>query len=254
MKLWQIYFSPTGGTKKAADALMQSCCGERKELDLCETGADYSKIRLSREDLCVVAVPSYGGRVPGVAVQRLREIQGNGARAVLVCVYGNRAYEDTLLELEDTLAVAGFQCIAAVAAVAEHSILRQFAAGRPDARDISQLREFGERILSAARADGKPGEVSLPGKRPYREYGGVPFKPKGTRKCTGCGVCAKNCPVQAIPMENPAQVDETACISCMRCVGVCPSHARAVGRVVLAAAAQKMKKACSQRKENELFL
>lgn len=253
MNFCQITFSPTGGTKKAADALMQSCCAHRREIDLCESGADFSQFRFSREDLCVVAVPSYGGRVPGPAVRRLSRMRGNGAMAVLVCVYGNRAYEDTLLELKDTLTAAGFHCIAAVAAVAQHSIVPQFAAGRPDARDMSQLREFGEKIFTAAQAGGRR-ELSLPGTRPYREYAGTPFKPRGGGECTRCGACAKSCPVRAIPMEDPSGVDESACISCMRCIGVCPSHAREVSPAALEAVAQKMKKACSQRKENELFL
>ena len=93
----------------------------------------------SKEDLAVIAVPSYAGRVPAVAVQRLAAVKGNGARAVLVCVYGNRAYEDTLVELADTAKEAGFRVMAAVSAIAEHSIARQFAAGRPDAEDAQRL-------------------------------------------------------------------------------------------------------------------
>lgn len=57
-------------------------------------------------------------------------------------MYGNREWEDTLTELQDTLERLGFRCISAVAAVAEHSIFRQFASGRPDANDKIQLAEF----------------------------------------------------------------------------------------------------------------
>ncbi len=101
-------------------------------MDLCSRDTDFAALLLKEEDICLVAVPSYGGRVPGLAVSRLRQIKGNSARAVLIAVYGNRAYEDTLVELRDVLEEAGFSCVAAVAAVAEHSIMRQFAAGRPD--------------------------------------------------------------------------------------------------------------------------
>ena len=69
----------------------------------------------------MAAVPSYGGRVPEIAVSRLKQMKGNGARAVLLVVYGNREYEDTLLELSDVMEAAGFSPVAAVAAVAEHS-------------------------------------------------------------------------------------------------------------------------------------
>ena len=94
----------------------------------------------------------------------------------------------------------------------------------------------------------------LPGNRPYREYGGVPFKPEADNSCTGCGLCAKECPAGAIPAEKPSSVDKEKCISCMRCVSVCPRHARDLNRLVLFAASQKMKKACSGRKKNELFI
>ena len=101
---------------------------------------------LSDQDLCLVAVPSYGGRVPGVNAERLRRITGNGAKAILVCVYGNREWDDTLTELQDVLEALGFVCVAAVAAVAEHSMFRQFAAGRPDREDAAQLSAFAGKI------------------------------------------------------------------------------------------------------------
>ena len=71
-------------------------------VDLTDSRTDFDKISLTQDDLAVIAVPSYGGRVPTPAAERLAALHGNGARAVLVCVYGNRAYEDTLVELEDT--------------------------------------------------------------------------------------------------------------------------------------------------------
>ena len=132
MKLYDIVFSPTGGTQKAATLLTDGLEGEVTRVSLTESKQDFSVIQLMQEDVAVICVPSYGGRVPAVAVKRLTALHGNGARAVLVCVYGNRAYEDTLVELEDAAKQAGFRVIAAVAAVADHSVARQFAAGRPD--------------------------------------------------------------------------------------------------------------------------
>ena len=139
-------------------------------------------------------MPSYGGRVPAVAVERLGMVHGNGARTVLVCVYGNRAYEDTLVELEDAAKQAGFQVIAAVAAIAEHSIARQFATGRPDAQDEAQLSDFAKQIqhkLSVADTS----EPTIPGNRPYKKAGGIGMVPKATKECTNCGVCAAECPI-----------------------------------------------------------
>lgn len=254
MKMYLLTFSPTGGTKRVADILAEEWDGEKVEIDLTDPHPDAVSCTIEEEDLCLVAVPSYGGRVPAAAVQRLKKIQGNGADAVLICVYGNRAYEDTLLELEDTLIGQGFSCCAAVAAVAEHSIMRRFAAGRPDSQDEKELREFAGKIMEK-RSKGEGRELlSLPGNRPYREFKGVPFTPQPGKKCNGCGLCSAQCPVEAIEAQAPFKADPDQCISCMRCAAVCPQHARSVNKAVLFAASQKMKNVCGGRKSNELFI
>ena len=253
MKLYDIVFSPTGGTKKVADYLTDALEGDVTTVDLTDSKQDFNAVSLTKEDAAVISVPSYGGRVPAVAAERLGMVHGNGAKAVLVCVYGNRAYEDTLAELEDTAKQAGFQVIAAVAAIAEHSIARQFAAGRPDAQDAAQLSDFAKQIqhkLSAADTS----EPAIPGNRPYKKAGGAGMVPKATKECTNCGVCAAECPVQAIDKKDPKKVDEKACISCMRCIAVCPQGARKLNPVMLSAASLMLKKACTERKECALFL
>ena len=94
MTVYQICFSPTGGTKKVADYLTHALSEEAISVDLTDSRTDFDKISLTPDDLAIIAVPSYGGRVPAPAVERLAALQGNGAHTVLVCVYGNRAYED----------------------------------------------------------------------------------------------------------------------------------------------------------------
>ena len=133
--VYHMIFSPTGGTLRAAELVAGAFPAPAARIDLTDPSADFHRRRFSGEDICIVAVPSFGGRVPASAAARLRRMDGNGARAVLLVAYGNRAYEDTLLELKNTLTEAGFRCVAAAAAVAEHSMLRQFAAGRPDRQD-----------------------------------------------------------------------------------------------------------------------
>ena len=118
MRIYQILFSPTGGTKKAAAPFAEVFGREVSTIDLTDASMDFSRISLDKEDICIVAVPSFGGRVPAIAAERLERIRANGAMAILVVVYGNRAYDDTLLELKTCLKRAGFRCAAAVAAVA----------------------------------------------------------------------------------------------------------------------------------------
>lgn len=253
MRICEIIFSPTGGTKKAADMLSQGLSDEILTVDLTNSQTDFKQIPLAPEDTAVIAVPSYGGRVPAPARDRILKLKGNHAKAVLLCVYGNRAYDDTLAELSDLAEQSEFRVVAAVAAVAEHSIARRYAAGRPDAKDQETLRNFAQQIRKKL-VMGSSQPLSLPGNRPYRKSGGASLIPKITKACTQCGLCREKCPVQAISARNTGIVNPRKCISCMRCVSVCPRSARKVSAAKLLAVNLALQGACSRRKECELFL
>ena len=248
MNTVEIIFSPTGGTEKVAHIIGSHWSESTVRIDLSDAKTDFAKCAISKEDQVLIAMPSFGGRAPAVAIERLKKIAGHGAKCTLVCVYGNRAYEDTLVEMEDAAKESGFQVVAAVAAVAEHSIMPQYAAGRPDASDKKQLEQFAEQIAGKTEA-----VVSIPGNRPYKKAGGAGLVPKAGQSCTKCGLCAASCPVQAIDPAN-FTADATKCISCMRCVKQCPHNARKVNGAMVSIAAMAIKKACSVRKEIELFL
>lgn len=254
MKLYQMYFSPTGGTKKIAQMIGNVWNCEKKEIDLLNPEDQKLNYSFTPEDICIVAVPSFGGRVPEPALNRFRKMHGGGARVVLAAVYGNRDFEDTLVELSDTLESAGFVSFAAIAAVAEHSIVHKFGEGRPDKEDEKELECFAIQIREYLENNSNKEELHIPGNRPYREYSGVPLKPEANKDCTKCGKCVNQCPAHAIPEENPASVDKEKCISCMHCISICPQKARSNNKLILLAASQKMKKSCSSRKENKLFL
>ena len=255
MNVSQIIFSPTGGTKKVADIITKAWGMPVSEIDLTSAETDYAAISLKKDDIAVIAIPSYGGRVPSLAAGRISKIHGNQAQCVIVCVYGNRAYEDTVIELNDIAEKCGFRVIAAVAAIAEHSIMHQYAAGRPDDKDKQKLQNFAEKILE--KINSSTAEIStlqIPGNNPYKKAGGAGLVPKADNKCTNCGLCAQNCPAQAISKENLKVTDSKKCISCMRCVVKCPQSARKVNAAMVSVAALAMKKACSTRKENELYI
>ena len=254
MRTIQITFSPTGGTQRVSDCILAQWPAPAAKLDLTKADEDFSGFPLENGDLVLIAVPSYGGRVPALAAQRLAAVRGNQARCVIVCVYGNRAYEDTLAELRDVAEQAGFRVFAAIAAIAEHSIIRQYAAGRPDQSDSRELSCFGKKILEKYDANDFSKAVSIPGNRPYKKAGGIGLAPKAGKGCTSCGLCADNCPAQAISRNHLRTADGKKCISCMRCAAQCPQSARTVNGTIVFAAALALKKTCSARKHNALFI
>lgn len=253
MNLTYIVFSPTGTTAKVA-RILAATLGEGRIIDLTDRRLDLSGLSFGEEEVCVVAAPVYAGRIPGTAAQRLSMIRGGGARAVLAAVYGNRHYDDALLELKDVTEKAGFRPVAAVAAVAEHSILRQFAAGRPDIQDEVNLTELAGRIKEKL-ASGEVSPVQVPGDANYVNRKGAAMVPSAdVSLCIRCGLCARKCPVGAIPAESPSKTDGEVCISCMRCVTRCPVKARQADPDALAAIGQKLAPVCTVRKEAGLWL
>jgi len=103
--------------------------------------------------------------------ETLEKLKGQGTPAVVIAVYGNRAYEDALLEGADWLEKQGFQMAAAGALIGEHSFSAALAAGRPDQDDLAQAARLGEKeaekTLAGARAPraGQKGGEKTPGRR-----------------------------------------------------------------------------------------
>lgn len=219
-KMEVYYFSPTGGTKKVSDIFAAAVGKEAVWHDL---GDKQTVIEQPQGELIVVAAPVFAGRIPSVVSEKIKMLAGEGKKAVTIAVYGNRAYEDALLEMNDILKQAGFTVIAAAAFVAQHSIVPEVGTGRPDAEDIKEIRAFAEAVKNSTSAE----NIHVPGNRPYKPEMKVAAAPLSLSSCTACGVCAKICPTDAIAAaEGKMVTDVSKCILCMACVHACPLQAR----------------------------
>ena len=247
-------FSPSGTTAKVAKIFINYLGAETKTHDL--TLEESGNINLSAEsNVAVFAMPVYAGRIPALAAKRLQTVTGNWQKAVVIVVYGNRDYDDALVELGDIVAARGFKVIAAGAFIAQHCIFPKVATGRPDAEDEKKLSAFADIVSQKIVGEGLLDLNAIKGNRPYKKAAGVPLHPNvDKQKCNSCGKCATQCPTRAIDLKNPTLTDGKKCMMCCRCINVCPNEARYLGGMLYKIAGWKFIKDNSRRLEPEWFV
>lgn len=261
-KIWAAFFSPTGTSKTIVGEISAGISVDRWET-IGLTYSDVPEKNFGEDELVVIGVPVYAGRVAPLAKKRLENLQGGNTPIVVVVLYGNREYEDALLELKDIASAASFIPIAGAAFIGEHSFSDDdlpIASGRPDKNDLAKARAFGGKIgkkLGDLEEGEHPSILVVPGNSPYKEYlGPLPVTPEvDVEKCSRCGLCVPVCPDAAIHLKEDGPVrDVGRCIFCCACIRACPEKALFIGAPAVQEKRKWLHDNYARRKEPELFL
>lgn len=262
-KLNLIYFSPTGTTEKIIKHMQEQLPTTFTiDFNLTHAVPGIEPVEDNPESLTIIGAPVYAGRVATEALLRISHFKSKGTRAVIFVTYGNRHFDDALIELYDFVTEAGFDVVGAAAFIGEHSFSDRehpIAQGRPDSCDSTKADEFIFLLKSKIAAKEKIHSLSadsIPGNRPYKEAAARKNSAPETDNelCTDCKECVALCPVDAISKENPKLTAPGLCIRCCACIKGCPSNARSFDTPEMKQVKTMLYETCSEKKEPLLIV
>ncbi len=258
-----IYYSPTGTTQKIVREIGRNLGLEFvSEINLAKNKSE-SISKTSDNCLTIIGLPVYSGRLPITVIESLQKFQSNQSPVVIVVVYGNREYDDSLLELKEIAGNCGFIIIVGAAFIGEHSFStdeKPIARNRPDEQDLEKCRDFARIITEKLKniEDIKSlSEPAIPGNYPYKErkQSSATIHPETDHElCTLCGICADVCPTNAITIKETVITNGELCTLCCACVKYCPEDARFFDHPAVNAIRDNLILHCSERKEPEYFV
>lgn len=272
-KIKGAFFSPTGNVKRIIYTMVQSM---GKELDVPVEYFDFTALSMREktlevdsDTLLILGTPVYAGRVPNKILPFIQEnIKGNGGMVIPVVSFGNRSFDDALMELVLESENNGFRAAAAAAVVSEHAFAENLASGSPTKGELAEIKAFASQIalnldeIAEKLAEGK--HIKVDGNNPVGPYytplglDGEPAKflkakPKtDSEKCIGCMTCARSCPMQSIDYDDVTLVTGI-CIKCQACISICPTDAKYMDDPAFLSHKAMLEKTYREKKSSKFF-
>lgn len=255
-----IYYSPTGTTQKIIREIGKNM--GFKQISENNIAEDSSELipKTTNNSLTIIGMPVYAGRIPITAIESLKSMKSNQSPVVLLVVYGNRDYDDSLLELKEIATNCGFNVIAGAAFIGEHSFSskeKPVAENRPDKQDLEKCNDFANMINKKLKTKNKIAALNIPGNYPYKERKKLPTNihpVTDNTLCSLCGICIDVCPTNAISIEKTVITDGNLCTLCGACVKNCDSEARIFDNPTINGINERLFINCSTRKEPIYFI
>lgn len=266
-----VFYSATGTTKGVVTSIAEQAAaklGVPMESYDFSRPADRGEVQTyGASELVIFGTPVYAGRVPNKMLPFVKELfKGEGTLAVPVVTFGNRNFDNGLIELRNELENNGFHTIAGAGFAVSHVFSDKIAPGRPDEKDQEAISRFAEAVADkAAKLEEIPAPIQVRGDDPVGPYytplgmDGKPAvfmkaKPKTVAEdCTDCKICAEACPMGSISYENPLEVPGI-CIKCQACVKKCPTHAKYFDDPAFLSHVEMLETNYTRRAEPEIFL
>lgn len=254
-----LYFSATGKVEKVVKEIAKTLARDINNYNITLPDSRKEGISFTSDDLVVVGVPVYAGRVPKLVADYFKKVKGDKTTAIFVVSYGNREYEDALLELRDIFEDSGFVGLAACSFIGEHSYTSQVATGRPDEMDLNIAKDFADKIktkLDKIESVDELEYIFIKGNVPYQPLKDFPeMAPDTDDTCIKCAICAKFCPTGAISFEDFSEIDSKKCIACCSCIKRCPVDSKSMNHEFFDMIKEKLiNNFKDNRKEPELFM
>ena len=239
-KIHSCYFSATGTTKKTVGTLSKLIASKLHlpifNYDFTTKEARQNIPNFEQNDLIIMGTPVIAGRVPNLLLPFLQSLKAEGCYGIPIVLYGNRNYDDALIELTILMQNAEIKVIGAGAFIGEHSFSTILGAGRPDNKDLNILEKFANQIINKIHENSLNLIEEIPGDKtlsvyykPRDRHGNHidirKVKPKTNENCTKCMLCANICPLLSISFEDVSQVTGI-CMKCCACIKRCPENAK----------------------------